>query len=140
MTRQTTDPSPDRAAAGVSYAEAPLRAPAQVMRLSRLGSLHQCRLSFMRQLTRRMALEGWHFTRTAFEVDASGVGHAVYTATGPDRSYSLVAFAHDLPDHLRSDRVIAEAWTRPLPFLTGCRARKTSRACRATCRCKRQVA
>ena len=119
MTRQTPDPSPDRAATGVSYAQAPLRAPAQVMRLSRLGSLHQCRLSFMRQLTRRMALEGWHFTRTAFEVDTSGVGHAVYTATGPDRSYSLVAFAHDLPDHLRSDRVIAEAWDATFALFDG---------------------
>ena len=33
------------------------RDPAKVMRLKRLGSLHQCRLSFMRILTRRMARE-----------------------------------------------------------------------------------
>lgn len=96
-----------------------LRPPSQVMRLARLGSLHQCRLSFMRQLTRRLASEGWQFTRTAFEVDASGVGHAVYTATGPERSYSLIAFAHDLPDHLRSDRVIAEAWDATFALFDG---------------------
>lgn len=96
-----------------------LRPPSQVMRLARLGSLHQCRLSFMRQLTRRLASEGWRFSRAAFEVDASGVGHAVYTATGPERSYSLIAFAHDLPDHLRSDRVIAEAWDATFALFDG---------------------
>ncbi len=88
----------------------PLRDPAKVMRLARLGSLHQSRLSFMRILTRRMSREAWTFDRPAFEIDANGVGHAVYTAHGPDRSYSLVAFAHDLPAEKRSDRVIAEAW------------------------------
>lgn len=88
----------------------PRRPPAQVMRLKRLGSLHQSRLSFMRVLTRRMAADNWTFTRPVFEIDGQGVGHAVYTATGPARSYSLVAFAHDLPAELRSDRVIAEAW------------------------------
>ncbi|UWQ22955.1 hypothetical protein [Jannaschia sp. W003] len=80
------------------------------MRLSRLGSLHQCRLSFMRQLTRRMAAEGWRFERREWAVGANGTGHAVLCAHGPERSYSLVAFAHDLPDAARSDRVIAEAW------------------------------
>ena len=35
----------------------PLRAADQVMRLNRLGSFHQCRLSFMRILTRRMVKE-----------------------------------------------------------------------------------
>ena len=70
------------------------RRPArQVMRLKRLGSLHQCRLSFMRQLTRRLASENWTFERKVFDIDAAGVGHAVYTTTGPHRSYSLVAFA-----------------------------------------------
>jgi hypothetical protein len=99
--------------------EAALRPPEQVMRLARLGSLHQCRLSFMRQLTRRLAREDWQFTRRAFEVDDNGVGHAVYTATGPERSYSLIAFAHDLPDHLRSDRVIAEAWDATFALFDG---------------------
>ncbi|MDJ0630578.1 MAG: hypothetical protein QNJ44_20140 [Rhodobacter sp.] len=95
------------------------RDPAQVMTLRRLGSLHQCRLSFMRILTRRMANEAWSFSRPLFEIDASGVGQAVYTATGPSRSYSLVAFAHDLPDELRSDRVIAEAWDATFALFDG---------------------
>lgn len=95
------------------------RDPATVMRLSRLGSLHQCRLSFMRQLTRRMAEESWRFSRPAFEIDNKGVGHAVYTAQGPDRAYSLVAFAHDLPPEQRSDRVIAEAWDATFALFDG---------------------
>lgn len=95
------------------------RDPARVMTLRRLGSLHQCRLSFMRILTRRMADEGWSFTRPVFDIDAKGVGHAVYTAEGPLHSYSLVAFAHDLPDALRSDRVIAEAWDATFALFDG---------------------
>lgn len=88
----------------------PLRDPAIVMRLGRLGVLHQSRLSFMRILTRRMAREAWTFDRAVFDIDDRGVGHAVYTAKTADRTYSLVAFSHDLPADLRSDRVIAEAW------------------------------
>lgn len=95
------------------------RDPAKVMRLSRLGSLHQCRLSFMRVLTRRMASEGWRFSRPVFDIDDQGVGRAVYTAQGPERAYSLVAFAHDLPADQRSDRVIAEAWDATFALFDG---------------------
>ena len=95
------------------------RDPATVMRLSRLGSLHQCRLSFMRQLTRRMASEQWVFSRPVFDIDDKGVGHAVYSAKGPDRTYSLIAFAHDLPPEQRSDRVIAEAWDATFTLFDG---------------------
>ncbi|MDD9976979.1 MAG: hypothetical protein OXQ30_04465, partial [Boseongicola sp.] len=95
------------------------RPPEQVMRLARLGSLHQSRLSFMRILTRRMAREAWKFTRTQFDIDATGVGHAIYTVHTPDRQYSLVAFAHDLPPEKRSDRVIAEAWDATFALFDG---------------------
>ncbi|KIC41388.1 hypothetical protein RA27_08930 [Ruegeria sp. ANG-R] len=95
------------------------RDPSMVMRLSRLGSLHQCRLSFMRQLTRRMAAEQWEFSRPVFDIDDKGVGHAVYSVQGPDHTYSLVAFAHDLPPDQRSDRVIAEAWDATFALFDG---------------------
>ncbi|MDA7965533.1 hypothetical protein [Ruegeria sp.] len=95
------------------------RDPNLVMRLARLGSMHQSRLSFMRILTRRMARENWRFEQTAFEIDAAGVGHAVYTAHGPARSYSLIAYAHDLPPEKRSDRVIAEAWDATFTLFDG---------------------
>ncbi|MBI1493185.1 hypothetical protein [Halocynthiibacter styelae] len=97
----------------------PQRDPALVMRLNRIGSMHQCRLSFMRVLTRRLAKENWSFARPVFDVDAKGVGHAVYTATGPVRTYSLVAFAHDLPPEMRSDRVIATAWDATFTLFDG---------------------
>ncbi len=95
------------------------RSPDVVMRLKRLGSFHQCRLSFMRVLMRRMAGEAWRFSRPVFDMDAHGVGHAVYTAQGPARAYSLVAFAHDLPDEKRSDRVIADAWDATFALFDG---------------------
>ena len=88
----------------------PLRPASEVMRLVRMGSLHQSRLSFMRVLLRRLKVNGWVFDRPVWRINEKGVGVATYRASGPERSYTLVAFAHDLPDDLRSDRVIAEAW------------------------------
>ena len=82
----------------------------EVMRLARMGSLHQSRLSFMRVLLRRLKANGWVFDRPVWRINEKGVGVATYRASGPERNYTLVAFAHDLPDDLRSDRVIAEAW------------------------------
>ncbi len=96
-----------------------LRSPATVMRLARLGSFHQCRLSFMRVLLRRLKRERWTFDRPKFDIDERGVGTAVYSAHGPDRSYSLVCFAHDLPADQRSDRVIAEAWDSTFTLFDG---------------------
>lgn len=95
------------------------RPPSQVMRLARMGSFHQCRLSFMRQLTRRLASENWQFSQEVFDIGPDGVGHAVYVAQGPVRAYSLVAFAHDLPAEKRSDRVIAEAWDATFALVDG---------------------
>ena len=99
--------------------EIPLREPASVMRLERLGSFHQSRLSFMRILTRTMQRENWTFSRPVFQINDQGVGHAVYCAHGPERTYSLVAFAHDLPDEQRSDRVIATAWDSTFTLFDG---------------------
>lgn len=87
-----------------------LRPANQVMTLARMGSFHHSRLSFMRVLLRRLKAENWQFKRSRWNMDANGVGTATYEAVGPKRSYTLVAFAHDLPAEKRSDRVIAEAW------------------------------
>ena len=81
-----------------------------VMKLARMGSFHQSRLSFMRVLLRRLKAENWQFRQAEWQIDEHGVGVATYEAIGPERTYTLVAFAHDLPDEKRSDRVIAEAW------------------------------
>jgi len=89
------------------------------MRLARLGSFHQCRLSFMRILLRRLQREHWTFDRPVFDIDARGVGLAIYAAHGPERTYSLVCFGHDLPSEERSDRVIATAWDATFALFDG---------------------
>jgi hypothetical protein len=95
------------------------RPPEVVMRLARMGSFHQTRLSFMRTLLRRLKREQWRFKRNLWSIDAQGFGRAVYTLYGPERAYSLVAFSHDLPDHMRSDRVIATAWDATFALYDG---------------------
>ncbi len=96
-----------------------LRPPAQVMRLARMGAFHQTRLSFMRALLRRLKAERWRFDRPRWDIDARGFGTAVYRATGPRNTYSLMCFSHDLDPSLRTDRVIAEAWDATFALFDG---------------------
>lgn len=96
-----------------------LRSPQTVMRLQRMGSMHQTRLSFMRVLLRRMAAEKWDVSRQYWNIDTNGVGIGVYTATGPERTYSLVVFSNDLDPAKRSDRVIAEEWDATFTLVDG---------------------
>ena len=94
--------------------------PAQdLMTLSRMGSFHQTRLSFMRTLLRRLVADEWRFETKRFEIDTKGVGVAVYSAIGPDHTYSLIAFANDLPPEKRSDRVIATEWDATFTLFDG---------------------
>ncbi|MGM0662207.1 MAG: hypothetical protein ACQEUH_13650 [Pseudomonadota bacterium] len=95
------------------------RPPSEVMRLARMGCSHPTRLSFLRQLLRRVEAEGWRFDRPVWEMDARGVGRAVYRMSGPEGALSLVAFAHDLPEGQRSDRVIATAWDATFTLFDG---------------------
>ena len=96
-----------------------LRSPSIVMRLPRLGAFHQSRLSFMRVLLRRLNRDQWRISRTQWQVSPEGVGFAVYNAKGPQRNYSLIAFAHDLSPCRRSDRVIADAWDATFTLFDG---------------------
>ena len=101
---------------------APLRPPETVMRLKRMGAFHHCRLSFMRVLLRNLKTCKWVFERPIWRVDGNGIGVATYSATrmsGELRTYTLVAFAHDLPPEKRSDRVIAEAWDATFTLFDG---------------------
>lgn len=97
----------------------PLREPATVMRLARMGSFHQTRLSFMRTLLRRLERERWSIERPIWRIGASGEGVAVYRARGPKSSYSLVCFAHQLEPEERTDRVIAERWDTTFTLMDG---------------------
>ena len=108
--QSTPPPSPRRVA---------LRSPEEVMQPARMGCFHQTRLSFMRALLRNLKREQWRFERVRWEVDAHGAGLALYRATGPQRVYTLVCFAQDLPADKRSDRVIAEQWDATFTLYDG---------------------
>lgn len=95
------------------------RPPSEVMCLDRMGCSHPTRLSFLRQLLRRIETEGWVFDRPLWEMDSRGVGRAVYRMRLDGGSLSLVAFAHDLPADQRSDRVIATAWDATFALFDG---------------------
>ncbi len=95
-----------------------LRPPETVMRLARLGSFHQTRLSFMRSLLRRAVRENWRLERERFDLDDEGIGTAVYALHTPAGSVRLVCFGHALADEERSDRVIAEKWDSTFALTT----------------------
>lgn len=101
------------------WPQAPLRPPSEVMRLKRMGSFFATRLSFMRVLVRELIHGGWKIDRPRFDIDQNGFGTAVYRVARPGRAYSLVAFSHDLPPDLRTDRVIAEAWDATFALFDG---------------------
>ncbi|NQY82953.1 MAG: hypothetical protein HRT36_08120 [Alphaproteobacteria bacterium] len=70
-------------------------------------------------MLRRIHAEGWQFSRTDFDLDNRGVGTAIYRTETPQRTYSLVVFAHDLPPEQRSNRVIAESWDATFNLFDG---------------------
>jgi hypothetical protein len=96
-----------------------LRPGKMVMRLNRMGAFHQSRLSFMRVLLRKLRTEKWSFDQPIWRIDHKGVGVATYCAHGPERTYTLIVFSHDLKDDLRSDRVIAKAWDATFTLCDG---------------------
>ena len=85
-----------------------LRNPNTVMKLSRLGSFHQSRLSFLRSFLNEF--KDWDYKRDIFNLDKNGFGTAVYSFRKNKRVYSLVCFANEINDEERSDRVIATKW------------------------------
>ena len=78
------------------------------MKLSRLGSFHQSKLSFLRSFLREF--KDWDYKRDLFNLDQNGYGEAVYSFKKKNRVYSLVCFANEIKDEERSDRVIATKW------------------------------
>jgi hypothetical protein len=96
-----------------------LRPPEVVMRLERMGSFHQTRISFMRCLLRRIAGEGWRLSRPRFELDGEGYGTAVYRIDLPAGCCSLVVFSAELSPDERTDRVIAEKWDATFALVRG---------------------
>ena len=85
-----------------------LRDPNTIMKLSRLGSFHQSKLSFLRSFLNEF--KDWDYSRDLFNLDKDGHGEAVYSFKKGNRVYSLVCFANQIKDEERSDRVIATKW------------------------------
>ena len=85
-----------------------LRDPNVIMKLSRLGSFHQSKLSFLRSFLNEF--KDWDYKKDLFNLDHNGYGEAVYSFKKKDRVYSLVCFANEINDQERSDRVIATKW------------------------------
>ncbi len=84
------------------------RDPSVVMKLSRLGSFHQSKLSFLRSFIREF--KEWNYKKDLFDLDKHGYGTAVYSFEKNGRIYSLVCFAQYINPNERSDRVIATKW------------------------------
>ena len=85
-----------------------LRDPNKIMKLSRLGSFHQSKLSFLRSFLNEF--KEWEYKRDLFNLNGNGFGEAVYSFKKNKRVYSLVCFANEIKDEERSDRVIATKW------------------------------
>ena len=85
-----------------------LRNPNIIMKLSRLGSFHQSKLSFLRSFLKEF--KDWEYKRDLFDLNKFGHGVAVYSFKKNDRVYSLICFANELNKDERSDRVIATKW------------------------------
>ena len=85
-----------------------LRDPNIIMKLSRLGSFHQSKLSFLRSFLNEF--KDWEYSRDLFNLDKNGYGEVVYSFRKEKRIYSLVCFANEIKDEERSDRVIATKW------------------------------
>ncbi len=85
-----------------------LRDPNEIMKLSRLGSFHQSKLSFLRSFLKEF--KEWEYKQDLFNLDENGFGEAVYSFKKDKRVYSLVCFANKIKDQERSDRVIATKW------------------------------
>ena len=88
--------------------ESKLRDPKKIMKLSKLGSFHQSKLSFLRSFLKEF--KDWKYNRDLFDLNEEGFGRAVYSFSKDRRVYSLVCFANKISDHERSDRVIATKW------------------------------
>ena len=94
-----------------------LRDPNVVMKLSRLGSFHQSRLSFLRSFLKEF--KDWDYKRDLFELSEHGYGIAVYSFKKKSRVYSLICFANELDENERSDRVIATKWDAAFTLFDG---------------------
>ena len=99
-----------------------LRDPSVIMKLSRLGSFHQSKLSFLRSFLKEF--KDWNYKRDLFDLSEKGYGTAIYSFKKGERVYSLVCFANELNEDDRSDRVIATKWDAAFTLFDGVPSKK----------------
>jgi len=99
-----------------------LRDPNIIMKLSRLGSFHQSKLSFLRSFL--FEFKEWKFQRDLFDLDTKGYGKAIYSLNYKNKVYSLICFANYIKDEERSDRVIATKWDAAFVLYDGIPSKK----------------
>ena len=99
-----------------------LRDPNIIIKLSRLGSFHHSRLSFLRSILNEF--KDWQYNRDLFDLDQEGYGTAVYSFKKKDRAYSLICYANKIKDDERSDRVIATKCDAAFTLLDGIHLRE----------------
>ena len=97
--------------------EVSLRDPKMLMKLSKLGSFHQSKLSFLRSFLNEF--KDWEYRRDLFNLNQNGYGRAVYSFSKNNRTYSLICFANEIKDEERSDRVIATKWDAAFTLYDG---------------------
>jgi len=97
--------------------EIQLRDPKEVMKLSRLGSFHQSKLSFLRSFLQEF--KNWEYKRDLLDLDENGFGVVIYSFKKKNRIYSLICFANKISDQERSDRVIATKWDAAFTLFDG---------------------
>jgi len=96
-----------------------MRDPAVVMAPTRLGAMHQNRISFVRTLIRKMAQQQWQVSQHEWQLSAQGFGHVIYKLKTENAEYHLVVFCNDIADDERNDRVIAEKWDVTFALVSG---------------------
>ena len=97
----------------------PMRPPSEVMKLDRLGSFHQTRLSFARRLIDDLKFQKSKVEIHKWNIDNDGIGNATIKITLKNETLSLVIFCHSISDEERTDRVIAEKWDMTFSLFRG---------------------
>ncbi len=97
----------------------PLRPPSVVMKLDRLGSFHQTRLSFARRLIDDLKCQNCKIDIHKWNIDYNGIGSAIIKIALKNETLSLVIFCHSISDEERTDRVIAEKWDMTFSLFRG---------------------
>lgn len=81
------------------------RPPSELMSAANLSYTKAYPLSFVRTLIRRMVVERRRIERTRFDIDAEGIGTAVYRIGANGHVMNFLIFSDDVPSERRTGRL-----------------------------------